>query len=137
MPRGHVNEYTRTLADGTEVKVADHDREYEGAAPKEMKKTRVQAHRQARQKEASKARRKKRRQKGLFQARRAGRRLKKAYKAARRRKRAMAAGLLLAGLLEVAGWFTFQLAGAIITAVVLVLSMLAAGLLSAGGSDRP
>lgn len=151
MPKAQVSEYTRSLADGTEVKVHGHHRGYVPADPTaEDKHTPVESHRRARLREQAKIRRaaalergktaaargavsiRKRGKQSWKLTQRAGKRLSRAAKYASKRKRAMAAACVLGAVAEAGAGLAWSAGGLLVTTASILGATLAGGLLIGG-----
>lgn len=155
MPKTDVTDYTRELANGTQVKVHGHKRTYTGSAQDSASKlSPVESHRRDRLKAQAKIRReaamdragdaarkgwagtKRRGRQTLKLTKAGGRRLKKAARYASRRKRAAAACCLVGGVAEIGAGLAWSAGGVIVTTVCILGAALTGGLLLGGKQDK-
>jgi hypothetical protein len=150
MPRTHVSDYTRQLADGSQVQVHGHDRSYVPGADDEAKHTPVESHRKARLKEQARARRaaalergkgaagrgavaiRKRGRQSWKLARKGGKRLKRAAYYASKRRRATAACCVVGAVAEVGAGLAWSVGGLVFTSLSIGAATLAGGLFVGG-----
>lgn len=148
MAIGKVQEYTRQLANGTQVQVNGHSRSFQpGDKAKQQRRTpvdqyrheRVKAERNERRREAisrgrdaaHKGMRRTRQQakRSVRMAKRGGKRLQRAARYMGRRRRTMAVCAAAGGLAEVGAAIAYQGAGLVVTSISILAAVLTGGLL--------
>lgn len=152
--KASVKEYTRQLANGTQVTVHQHSREYTPASGEQERRSPVEQHRRSRMRAQAKARRAAALARGKAAARRAGpmlrktgrqslkiakrggRRLQKAARYASHRRRAMAAACVVGGVAELGASLAWGTAGAVWSGLSIVGATLAGGLFLGGRENR-
>ncbi|HWD07077.1 MAG TPA: hypothetical protein VG674_32005 [Amycolatopsis sp.] len=148
-----VGDYTRTLANGTQVQVHGHSRSYTPGVGDDGKSSPVEAHRRNRLKEQARARRQRALEQGGDAARRGAASIRKRSKQtarlakrgakrigrgaryASRRRRTMAAACMVGGVAEIGAGLAWSTAGLIWTLVSIILSALG-GALFLGGKKK-
>lgn len=150
MARAQVSEYTRQLANGTQVTVHQHHRQYVPGADEAGGRTAVEHHRRDRLKEQARIRRAEALTRGREQAKRGasatrrrakqswglcrkgGKRLQRAARYASRRKRAAAAACLVGGVAEIGAAAVWSTTGLIVTTIGIIGAAIGGGLLLGG-----